>query len=133
MARPKKFQTQPEQGEHVRQLASEKSARNYIGEIIACKNRTSSIGQTLSEATKHFESLGGNAPAARLASRFVTKAKADPLRGRVMLEDMLFYLDVMDFDGIAPKTMFTPEESGQRHEPQLSVVEGGEDKSAFTG
>jgi hypothetical protein len=129
MARPKS-QPQPE-GEHVRQLASEKSARNYIGEIITCKNRTSTIGQTLSEATKHFESLGGNAPAARLASRFVTKAKSDPLRGRVMLEDMLYYLECMDFDHIAPKTMFTPEESGQRH--GLSVVEGGEDQNALPG
>lgn len=121
MAKAKKS-TSPPEGDHVRQLASEKSAQNYIGSILASKNRTSEIGQQLSEATKRFEGVGGNAAAARLASRFISKAKSDPVRGRVMFEDMLYYLDCMDFEGMAPKLMFTAEESG----PQLSVVGGGD-------
>jgi hypothetical protein len=101
-------------GEHIRQLAPERAVRNFIGDILANKSRTSEAGQLLSTATKRFQDAGGNTPAARLAARLVSKAKHDSIVARVLFEDLIYYLEVMDFDKLAPVGMFTPEESGQR-------------------
>lgn len=108
-------------GEHARQLAPERAVRAFINERIAVKNATSEAGQTMSTATKRFSEAGGNVPAAVISTRFVSKAKQDPLKARVMWEDVQYYLECMDFDKLAPKGMFTAEESGQRRGKQQEL------------
>lgn len=136
------------QGDHVRMLASKPAVRNYINEIIAAKNQTSTVGQDVSSATKRAQNAGVNVPAARLAVRFVSKAKADPATARVMYEDFMYYLEeCMDFDKLAPVGMFSAEEtrsikngkdSRKKKDEQTDLEEkiekmGGEPDAAMSG
>ena len=98
-------------GDHVRMLANKSAVRSFITEIIASKNETSTLGQEISSATKRAQNAGINIPAARLAVRFVSKAKMDAGAARVMFEDFTYYLnECMEFDKIAPPGMFKPDE-----------------------
>lgn len=118
-----------QEGDHVRTKASQRAVETFIDQVIATKNATSEVGQELSTATKRAQELGVNIPAARVAARFVSKAKADPMKARVLLEDTIYYLDCMDFDRLAPKGMFTPAEGGQGRqkepEPEQSEIPEG--------
>ena len=107
------------EGDHVRQLAPVGAVKSYIKEIIATKAATSEAGQGLTTATKRFTDQGGNAPAARIAGRIYAKGMADGLKGRVLWEDVVYYLtECTDFDKVAPAGMFTAEESGQKRRKQ---------------
>jgi hypothetical protein len=109
-------------GDHVRQLASERMVKSFINEVIASKNRTSEIGQELSTSTKRASDAGVNVPAARIAARLFSKAKQDSLKGRVLWEDVQYYLlECTDFEKIAPAGMFAPEEAGQRSGKQAEI------------
>lgn len=121
--RKAKAEVEKLEGKHARQLAPERAVKTFINERIATKNATSEAGQTMSTATKRFADAGGNVPAGTIATRFVSKAKQDPLKARVLLEDVLYYLECMDFDRLAPKGLFTAEESGQRRgkQPELPI------------
>lgn len=103
-----------ESEEHLRQLAQPPIVKAFFRDIMAAKNKTSEIGQTMSTATRRAVEAGLNVPAARIGVRFISKAKQDPIVARVLWEDVQYYLEVMDFDRLAPKGMFTAEESGQR-------------------
>jgi hypothetical protein len=118
-------QKEPE-GDHIRQLAPIPAVKTYIKECIASKNATSEEGQRLSTATKRATDQGVNVPAARIAARLYSKANQDPMKGRVLWEDVTYYLiECTDFDEIAPTGMFTAEEAGQKRpkQPVLKVPE----------
>ena len=98
-------------GDAVRMLANKSAVRSFITEIIASKNETSTLGQEISSATKRAQNAGVKIPAARLAVRFVSKAKMDAGAARVMWEDFQYYLiECMEFDKIAPPGMFRADE-----------------------
>lgn len=118
-------------GEHLRQLAPPTVVKGFIRDVMAAKAKTSEVGQTMSTATRRAADAGLNVPAARIAVRFISKAKQDPIVARVLLEDVQYYLEVMDFDRLAPPGMFTAEESGQRaprkpREPKQTEMPMGE-------
>jgi hypothetical protein len=115
--RPPRAEKQDEdQGDHVRILAPEKAIKNAINAVLAAKNHTSEIGQELGTAIKLAQDTGVNIPAMRIAARFVSKAKADPLAARTLYEDTLYYLECYSFDRMAPPGMFTAEETYSRKE-----------------
>jgi len=102
------------EGEHIRQPAVPAVVRTYLGKIIETKGLIGDLNQELTVETKKFIEANGNPPAARIAGRIYNKAKQDPLVGRVLWEDVQFYLlRCTDFEQIAPAGMFTAEESGQ--------------------
>lgn len=129
----RKPKTAPEK--HARHLVPAAKAKAYITEIIATKNATSEAGQGLSTATRQFQDAGGNAPAARIAARIYSKAKQDSIKGRVLFEDIVYYLTkCTDFDRIAPEGMFTPEESGIEAQSQPhDMNEGPEEELPIIG
>jgi len=114
----KKGRRKEPEGDHIRQLAPVAAVKAFITKVIATKNATSEAGQELSTATKRAQDQGVNIPAARIAARLYSKAKADPMKARVLWEDLHYYLaECTDFERIAPEGMFTAEEGGQKHRP----------------
>ena len=118
----KKGRRKEPEGDHIRQLAPVAAVKAFITEVIATKNATSEAGQELSTATKRAQDQGVNIPAARIAARLYSKAKADPMKARVLWEDLHYYLaECTDFERIAPEGMFTAEEGGQKHSKQTEI------------
>ena len=100
-----------EPGDQVRMLAPKKVVADYIEFIRACKSRTSEVGQSITTQTKKAQEQGLNVPAARIAERIYAKAQRDSIKGRVLWEDVQYYLtECTDFDKIAPAGMFKADE-----------------------
>lgn len=94
-------------GDHTRMLASKKSVTDFITYVRSCKTQTSEAGQRLTSATKAAQDAGVNIPAARIAERFMAAALRDTIKGRVLWEDVNYYLiKCLNFDRVAPKGMF---------------------------
>ncbi len=106
-----KRRQEPASGDHARMLPGKNTVLNFIKEIRACKSRTSTIGQEVTEATKQAKEAGVDVPAARIAERIYGKALNDAIKGRVLWENVQFYLlECTDFEKIAPAGMFDPAE-----------------------
>lgn len=110
----KKGKAAESEGTHLRQKAPPGAIKSLVRDIMAGKSKTSEVGQTMSTASRRAAEAGVNVPAVRIGIRFISKAKQDPIAGRVLLEDVLYCLEVCEFDKLAPPGMFTAEESGQR-------------------
>ena len=121
--RSAKPEAQQDDGNNVRALASKNAVVVYIKDVIAAKNRTSTIGQELSESSKRAANANVNVPAARLACRFYSKALMDGLKARILLEDVLYYLECLDFDTFAPKEMISSSETRSVRPPRQLIVE----------
>ena len=125
--KPARRQRKEPEGDHIRQLAPAAAVKSFINEVIATKNASSEAGQELGTATKRAQEQGVNIPAARIAARLYSKAKQDSMKGRVLWEDVVYYLsECTDFDRIAPEGMFTAEEGGQKHSKQKEMPLEGE-------
>lgn len=111
-AEPKKTKAEARPaGDSVRMLAPKAAVSAFIKSIVAYKNQTSTIGGDVSDATKTAKERGVNVPAARIVERIYKKALHDPAKARVLYEDLVYYLECMEFDDLAPPGMFDPKET----------------------
>lgn len=101
----------PPEGDHIRTWASKDAVVKFVHECLAAKSRTSVIGQEKSSASKKATENGVDVPAAMIGARIIGKAKMDGLKGRLLWDNLKYYVeDCMEFDKIAPATLFASEE-----------------------
>lgn len=98
-------------GEQVRKIWGGKPLRDFADAVIIAQDRASkaggSVGQMITEKVK---GQGLDGPAFRLAVRVLKTARRDPNAGRVLYDDILFYLDELEVEKACGEQLFAPRE-----------------------